>query len=529
MSRARDAFDVVIIGSGPAGAAVAETILRGQKEWTVLMLEAGPAVDMASRRAWWDFVLRRETPYARFADGADDCVLRGETPLELPGSRIFAKGGSSLHWGGWMPRFQPEDFALRSAAGIGCDWPISYDDLERYYGQAERFMQVAGASSERERPPRSTDYPFEAPAFVASDRPVMQAFDKLGYSYGHVPVCRNGKPVSYPEGEMAACETNGTCKYCPVQARYTADQTLYRLNKTYAARFELCTGAAVARIEMSTAHRAERVVIVDGATGAESRIAAGRVIVAAGALESPKLLLASSSTFWPRGLGNASGHVGRHLIAHPLIAVTGMQANNRNTAFDELNFPTLGSRHFDSPAEQPKGKLMIVREHDFPTVPLAALMAAGTNLADLRKTLQGPQRFQLNGFIEELADQENAVELASGKNAVGLPRTQVRFTQSAHTTAAVTRHVKTLASILEAMGAAEIRELPFPRRADHAMSTCRMAADAAEGVVSADLRVHGTDNVFVCSNAVFPSGAAANPTLTLVALAVRLGEHLATA
>jgi choline dehydrogenase-like flavoprotein len=527
--------DVLIIGSGPAGAAVADTLLKSPRQPSVLMLEAGRPVPMGDERKWWDFLLRnKEVPYKDRGDYESDFRCGGSQKMDLKGSRLFAVGGTSLHWGAWMPRFQPEDFRLRSSAGIGMDWPISYNEIEPYYCKAEHFSQVAGDSTEK-RPWRSRPFLFEAPPFNVSDGVVIRALCKLGFGYSHYPVCRNRESIEYRDPRSGTpytakkCESYGTCKYCPVEARYSSDQTVKRLLEWYPQQFKVLTGASARKILMSNKRKACALEYFDDSLQQLRRIEFSKLIIAAGAIESPKLLLASRSRNWPQGIGNDSRHVGRNITAHLVITAIGVRPSNPEQAFNEVNFPTLACRHFDSEQEQPNGKMLIYREHSLPTVDFAGHMKNGKSLNELSGALKGAHAFELDGFVEEFSHCASRVGLANGFTRFGTYRTEIVYHEHEKTRVSAERHLCTLARILDCMGCCSIEKKPLPRRADHLMSSCRMSRYDRDGVVDENLCVHGTDNIFVCSNAVYTSGAAANPSLTLVALAIRLGEHLLAA
>lgn len=135
--------------------------------------------------------------------------------------------------------------------------------------------------------------------------------------------------------------------------------------------------------------------------------------------------------------------------------------------------------------------------------------------------------FELRGFVEVFSEKEHYVGLGSGTDEFGLPKTAVKFDTTAKTKTAITWAEEKLTEVLRASGCKRIEADTYSTiRADHATSTCRLSSDSANGVVDADLKAHGTDNVYVCSNAAIPNGAAVNPTLTLIALAERLAEHL---
>lgn len=156
MSKVRkESANIVIVGSGVAGSLMASlcSSLDG-----VTVLETGPNIPMADP-GWWFHHLARgggtdNTPYAAFYDEPGDFDATGANPWDIMGGRIFGAGGTMLHWGGWVPRFMPEDFALYTNTGQGIDWPFGYDALEPFYNQAEQYLGASGDSGDN-CPPRS--------------------------------------------------------------------------------------------------------------------------------------------------------------------------------------------------------------------------------------------------------------------------------------------------------------------------------------------------------------------------------------
>ena len=231
----------VLVGSGVAAASVATELLANDDGATVVVLEAGPPVAMGDYRSWLDYLTTRRTPYDKRGDAKSDF----EAPpgsLDLIGARLFAKGGTTLHWSGWTPRFRPEDFRLHTNTGRALDWPMSYDDLEPYYTRAEHFLGVAGDSAQASPPRGSGDYPFSPPPFAQKDAPVIDALDSLGVSYAHLPIARFGD----------RCQTTGTCMYCPHAARYHALMSWSILEAKYPARLRVNTGVVAEEVVFSS-------------------------------------------------------------------------------------------------------------------------------------------------------------------------------------------------------------------------------------------------------------------------------------
>ena len=161
-------------------------------------------------------------------------------------------------------------------------------------------------------------------------------------------------------------------------------------------------------------------------------------------------------------------------------------------------------------------------------VQLEEEIKAGKTLDKVRNEMRKQMPFELRGFVEVFSEYENRIEIANGSSsATGIPRTKVHFEITNKTKLAIQWAIVKLKEILEEAGCKDPYDKMYSDiRADHATSTCRMSKDASHGVVDENLRVHDTDNLYVCSNAVMPNGAAVNPTLTLIALTEKLACHL---
>ena len=528
---------IVIIGSGVAATALTQTLLENDPQASVLILEAGIRVKTKDYGLWEQYMLTRQTPYDQYTDMPyptrdflGENTSAGGTDIPLNGARVFAYGGSTLHWGGWSFRLKPEDFHLKSNTGEGIDWPFDYDTLEPFYCRAEHHLAVSGDS----RDPllkRSQPYPFREFPFMIMDRPIADGLDKLDWKYGHLPIARRG--VSGVPSRHAPCQTTGTCKYCPFGARYVASNYLDDLMEWNDwPGMSVRLGAIVDRIILDGKRRVRGVTFWDRETGALQDVEADCVIVAAGAIESAKLLLRSVSDEWPSGVGNQHDLVGRYLVTHPYFTFEGLLPANPLGLQAEMDFPTLVSRHFDSEKEQAAGKFVLVSPPDAVGFRLADSLQKGQSRKQIDDALAGPNGIQIHGMIEVFGRHENRVTVAkdqSGKvtyNRVGLPMTQIEFTKDPGFDKRMLDVQSHIGEIFAAMGAPPTGKKSMSWRADHAASVCRMSSMEADGVVDADLRVHGVDNLYVISNAVFPNIGAINPTLTLTALALRLGDHL---
>jgi choline dehydrogenase-like flavoprotein len=407
------------------------------------------------------------------------------------------------------------------------DWPITYDDLEQYYCEAEHYIGVSG-NSEDGVIPRKKGYPYKQFPYTLEDGLFIEAFEKMEspIGYSHMPIARYG--LSDNLSNHAPCQTTGLCKYCPFGARFAAANYLDDL-KSYRdyPNFTILQNSVVEEILMDSRSRASGVRFFNTANNSYETLRANIVVIASGAIEAPKLLQRSGARYWKSGIGNDNDLVGRYLISHPYFFYKAVLPKNEQMLQPQMGFPTLVSRHFDSEAEQVKGKFILINPPTSPVVKLAKTMGEGRNSEYVKKSVSGPVDVQLQGMIEVFSDWDNRVLNSDKKNRFGMLQTIIHHSKAPSFDARMNEIGAVAAAIFEKMGATGTTvETPVSWRADHAACTTRMSDDPEKGVVDRNLKVHGVDNLYVCSNASFASLGAVNPTLTLTALSLRLGDHL---
>jgi choline dehydrogenase-like flavoprotein len=504
---------IIIVGSGIAGALFARQLLQTNNDCHITIFEAGPDFQTGDYRKWLDHLMAKTSPYRAFLD---DPRTENEN-FGLRGSRLFVKGGTTNHWGGWSLRFKPEDFELKSRTGLGADWPITYKELSSYYTQAEFLLGIEGDSDNDDPPRYGEKFPFEAAPYTLNDMPIIKAFEKLGMAYSHIPMARSGDK----------CITTGTCRYCPVNARYNAAFDISELQKEYESKLDIRMESPVVKIEMDGKQQARGVSFFNKQTGITESMEGDSVVVCNGTVESAKLLLLSTHSDWKDGIGNDSGHVGRHLLGHPLVEAQGVRPGNPDKIEQELGFVTLASRHFDTPEYQREGKMLLARTGGSNTS-LEREILANVSRAGINTKMESKMEFSFYSSFEQFESPENRINLGDKTDSWGLRTTKIDFGVNELTIKANQTHEQNLINVLKAADCTEdsIRTSFIKPDGAHATSTCRMSHSDTDGVVDKDLRVHGTDNLYVCSNAVYPNVTATNPTLTLGALAVRLAEHI---
>ena len=239
-----------------------------------------------------------------------DYWYRQVGPNKFKSTYLKVVGGTTWHWLGTCLRFVPNDFRLRTAHGRGLDWPISYDELEPFYGEAEHEIGVAGDSGEPLGSPRSAGYPMPAIPQTFLDKAYARALAGTEYELRATPQARNSVSGN---GRPACCGNASCIPICPIGAKYDATVHLSVAEKNGAVLHAQTTAT---RVEVGTEGRvtAIRFKRWDGSEG----VARGKVFVlAAHAIETPRLLLHSRSEALPNGVANRSDQVGRNLMDHP--------------------------------------------------------------------------------------------------------------------------------------------------------------------------------------------------------------------
>ena len=217
-----------------------------------------------------------------------------------------------------------DDFRLRTLHGVADDWPLGYGDLEPYYLRAEAALGVAGADDDPWASPRSAPFPLPPFPFSYSDGLFERACRKVRVHMHHLSQARN----SIPYAGRAQCRACATCHVCPTGAKASVDLTHVRAAEATGLA-QVLAGATVLRLELGAGGRIDHVVYA-GPDRREHRMAARLFVLAAGAVENPRLLLLSATGDHPRGIGNGSGLLGRYFVSHPTIDVTGRRAGRRS-------------------------------------------------------------------------------------------------------------------------------------------------------------------------------------------------------
>ncbi len=524
------AAPIVVVGSGLAGTAVAWSLCR--RGFDVEVLEKGPDYPYPHRPQFEAEVehLYRDPAWRRAA-GIQGLTQSGDYRRSLDSERHLWVGGAATRWEALTPRLLPADFATRTRYGHGVDWPLAYDDLEPWYVQAECWMGVAGTTRDNPfAPPRSAPYPLPPFPLSWGDRRLAERLAAHGLALHTTPQARTSRPWDGRE----ACLNVGTCRVCPIGARYSPNVHLGRA--VASGRCRLRTDTSARRVVVDAAGRARAVTARTAGAAGDEELGARAVVVAGGAFESARLLLLSGRGGGAPGL--PTDQVGRHLLFHSLW--TG-RLHYREPLWPGRSGPWTGqSDQFADPPERGRhGGVKIelssrlAHATDEPIQVWESLDRAIERSADADQLLaalsERPRWRPITFHAESVPGPHNRLTLSAERDRHGDPFAHVHyelgdFDRRTHAFAAgLFRRFR------EATGADD-GELASAERyysGFHHMGGCRMGDDPATSVVDAEGRVHGVPGLWVVGSSVFPGTGSANPSLTLVALALRTADALA--
>ncbi len=510
MARYDDGFavDLVIVGAGAGGGTLAQRLAR--KGWKIVVLEAGP---------FWD----PDEDWVSDEAGSHDLywteprVVGGEDPVELGKNNSgHGVGGSMVHYAGYCPRFHPSDFEIRSRDGVGEDWPISYSELKHHYELLELELPVAGDFWPWGDPHR---YPHTAHPVAGGAEMAWAGARELGIEMRVGPVgITNGAFGNRPH-----CIYRGFClQACKVNAK--ASPLVTHIPDAIAHGAEIRSGCMAKTVEIDdSSGRVTGVSYLKD--GRECFQRAEAVAVAGYSIETPRLLLNSTSRRFPHGLANANDQVGRCVMVQGASQVAGRFP-------DEVRMykappPEISSEQFyeTDPARGFARGFSIQTVGPLPIGWAEHVLADGHWGQALREYMRDYNHWYTLGVLSELLPRDdNRVTIAAGvEDRHGIPVARMDYTQCENDRKNVTFAKKTLHDILQAAGAQDI--LTIDRYA-HLVGGCRMGADPERSVVDSNQRAWDVPNLLIADGSVMPTQGSANPALTIMALASRLAERL---
>jgi choline dehydrogenase-like flavoprotein len=551
--QAGQTFDVLVIGSGASGGWVAKRLTEAGVR--IALLDAGRAhtpadyrehtrpFDLKYRNSMPD-VIRRTRPvqkdcYACREENYDWFVNDLEEPYTTPRDKPFSwqgrmriVGGRTNVWGRQSYRFSEQDLKGASFDGYGDDWPLGYADLAPYYDLVEDYVGITGIA---EGVPELPDGRFHPPMGMSCAETQLRT--RVKAKLGRTITLGRAANITRPINGRMACHYCGPCELGCVTRSYfnSAFTTVADAVKT--GRCTLITNALVYKVLMDgERNRARGVLYIDRVTRQPREVHARVVILCAQALESVRVLFNSATPQYAGGLANSSGVLGKYLQDHLWVA-GGASAE----------FPDLPAKASLDGPRRPNG-IYVIRFRNTKDGPRhkaflrgygfqgganvnVNLNAPGFGEAFKQGVRQAVNSIGLAGFGECLARQDNYVDIDPNTvDVFGIPALRIHMTWGGNEQAMIPDMAETAAEMLDAAGAKNIRPWMVPDRVPgmgiHEVGVARMGTDPKRSVLNQFQQTHDVRNLFVMDGSCFVSCGCQNPTLTIMALAVRSTDYL---
>ncbi len=541
-------YDAIIVGSGAGGGPCAWAL--SQAGMKVLLLEAGPRYfpesDYKLDRPDWEspFPVKQKT--SRYSYGQMQALdpalkdlrswnhLKGllnptETRVSYGYHHVQGLGGSSLHFTGEAHRLHPDAMQMQSRFGVAADWPVTYSDLEPFYIKAENVVGVAGPEPDSYRP-RSQPYPQTGHALSYASQTLKKGFESLGLKL----VPNSLAVLSRPEPGRLDCNYCGGClRGCPREDKGSIDVTYLRAAES-TGNCTIKTGCRVQSIEAGENDHVKGIYFED--ESGQHFLKTTLLILACGAVETPRLLLASANTYAPEGLANESGQVGKNFMETLLWSSNGLHpqdlGSHRGLPVDSIcwdyNAPDAipdvvgGCRFGPSQAESD-----LVGPVNYAN---RVVGGWGHNHKQKMREHFG-HVLSMTGIGESLPHPWSYIDLdPEEKDSSGMPLARIHSYVDAMAVKRISFMAETCREILKAAGVTEIFE-EFSSydifSSTHVFGTCRMGHESDTSVVDPWCRSHRWKNLYIIDASVFPSsGGGESPGLTIQALALRAAAKI---
>jgi choline dehydrogenase-like flavoprotein len=517
-----DPYDVLVVGSGPGGATTAARVAETGKR--VLLLERG------------DFLPRERDNWNSHAVFGAGKYTADETFYDLHDRPFqpelhYYVGGNSKVYGAALLRLMPADFGeVRHPNGLAPAWPLSYEDMEPYYVQAEHLFWVHGQHGEDPYGGFSSqDYKYPPVEHEPHIQQLSDGMEKVGLHPFHMPL-----GVQLMQDALGQPTTGSRCIRCDridgfpclLGAKADAEWAVIRPALAAHPNLTLMTRTTVERLVTDASGRSVTRVEVTLPDGSPDSFTADIIVLSAGSILSAALLLKSASDKHPQGLANSSDMIGRNYMRHNNLALIALSREPNPTVFQK----TLTLNDFYGPSEQweyPMGNIQMLGKSDDWQLRQAAphgLSAAPS--APFGDVAKHSVDFWLSSEDIPLADSRVTLR----------PDGAIRLAlQPGNNTEALTRLRKTFQGKLKDLGMVEmafVRSLYLHKAFDaaataHQAGTARFGIDPAASVLDVNCRAHDLDNLYVVDGGFMPSIGAVNPTLTIIANALRVADHIA--
>lgn len=507
-----DHYDVIVIGSGAGGGTLTHALAPTGKR--ILLLERGGWLPREPEN-WSPAAVWREGRYRNSGQWTDLDTGQRFTPKQH-----YYVGGNTKVYGAILFRMRERDFGpVQHVDGVSPAWPLDYTDLEPYYTRAEQLYRVHGVRGiDPTDPPSATPYPFPP---ISHEPRIEQLRADLTAAGLHPFELPNGILIDEAAPHRSACVRCATCDGFPCLVNGKADAQVICVEPALRhPNVTLLTGAYVTQLETSASGRSVSRVLVDR-DGARESYSADVVVLAAGAINSAALLLRSASPHHPQGLGNRSGVVGRNLMMHNNSSLIAFSKIPNPTRFQK----TLGVNDFyfgdplDPGHPYPLGAMQMLGKSDAVLIGFDA--PESDDPADLARHAMD---FWLTTEDLPLPGNQVVVDRHGG----------IALRYRPTNLAAHRRLRERFVGLLDAMQCREEVLENYSYRGGrlgisgvaHQNGTIRFGGDPATSALDPTCRMHDVDNLYVADSSFFVSSSAVNPTLTIIANALRVADHI---
>jgi choline dehydrogenase-like flavoprotein len=511
--------DVAIIGAGASGSVYAAVMAKAGKK--VLLLEQGPdwqLSDLISSDMWGRRIRTAGAPF----------LLEGKNPYGYAGQSGWGVGGAALHYFANFPRLLPTDFRIKSEHGRSHDWPISYDDVAPYYDRVAHDIGVSGdAKAEEIWRPAGQPYPMPPMKTFRNGDIWLKGFKEVGIRMVPAAVGMNSTEFK----GRPACIYDGWCHVgCPIGA--LANPVVTYLSDARKAGAEVRPRSTVTRVLTNAAGtRVTGIEYYDEKK--EKQVQEANVVVlAAWSGQNPRLMLNSATDKHSKGLANASGLLGKYMMAHFgsgtwAIFDEDVQNHMGTTGAQYMSYERYGKTSHKGTF----GSTFIVAGNALKLSDLGGVANARPDLfgpplaAFMKSAMRGLTR--INAFGEALPNIENRLELASDKDEFGMPLGRIVHSYDQEAAALWEANFAEGLAIAKAAGAKEVWSGRGNMPTIHLMGGTIMGTAASNSVTNSFGQTHELPNLYLAGPSIFASAGASNPTYTIFALSLRGAEQMA--
>ncbi len=503
--------DIIIIGAGASGAAAAWNLSK--TNYKIVCLEQGPLVnknDYCSFQYKWEKLKKK-----KFNINPNIRKLKQDYPIDDKNSPISianfnAVGGSTILYSGHFPRFHVSDFKTKTLDDVGKDWPITYSDLEKYYDLNDKMMGVAGLTGDPVYP-KILNLKQPVPLGYAGEK-IAKGFNKLGWHW-------------WPSYSAVTKKINGKYQKMSVDKNYWPKAIKNGVN--------LKTNCKVKKIVSKASGQVSGVIYLD-AKNKEKFLGAKLVILACSGIGTPRLLLNSANDYYPKGLANSSGLVGKNLMLHPLGYVEGIFKN-----FLASNYGPEGCCLASHEFYETKKLNEFKRGYTIHVLRGTGPLETAMNSLKLKRLKFGKSfhkdflkiygcTIPLAIICEDLPEKTNFIELDnSKKDSGGIPGVKINYSLNKNTKKMLAHGIEKGKKIMKTIGAHSILSFaPVRHTGWHTMGTACMGVSAKDSVVNSFGQTHDIKNLVVVDSSIFTTSGGVNPMSTIQALSLKITDDI---